>query len=274
MMEPWTTRTVRWMLAFGVVTGAHGAVIAAALHKPQVVVEEYETGGVFLVDLVAITSSPTEEREDVAVGRQSEERAAVMASAPQQQTTEQLPEPVPETPHAPEIPEPPPDDALAAIKPDLKNKEESKTEPTPAVEANQAPAIAPVEASEATTPPKIENAKEKADVPQGQNAGLSAKDQRALENWRRDLVVHLSRHKRYPSAARNRRLYGTVEVAFEIDRDGKVTLSKLQSSSGSQLLDEAALTMIVRANPMPAPPESVPGERIAFVLPVQFKLKD
>lgn len=89
--------------------------------------------------------------------------------------------------------------------------------------------------------------------------------------WQTRLMVHLEKHKRYPSQARGQQ--GTVYVRFTMDRQGRVVVSSLARSSGSPALDRAALDMLKRAQPLPAPPPEVTGEQIEITVPVEFFLR-
>jgi protein TonB len=48
-----------------------------------------------------------------------------------------------------------------------------------------------------------------------------------------------------------------VKVTFEIDRSGHLLSSAISQSSGDSAFDEAALAMLKRADPFPAPPTAV-----------------
>lgn len=85
--------------------------------------------------------------------------------------------------------------------------------------------------------------------------------------WKSRVVAHLERRKRYPASARARGEEGTVLVAFRIDGGGRVLSASLARSSGHRALDEAALAMVERASPVPAPPA---GTGTTLTAPVRF----
>ncbi|HSB79625.1 MAG TPA: energy transducer TonB [Candidatus Methylomirabilis sp.] len=58
--------------------------------------------------------------------------------------------------------------------------------------------------------------------------------------------------KTYPDAARRGGMEGTVEVRFQIDRDGQPEGLEIVRSSGHPELDEIAMQTIRRAGPYPA----------------------
>lgn len=73
-------------------------------------------------------------------------------------------------------------------------------------------------------------------------------------DYQRRLNELIARHSRYPPEARQRRLAGVAHLAFRIDRSGAVLDSWIEESSGSEILDSAALAALERAKPMPAIP--------------------
>lgn len=95
----------------------------------------------------------------------------------------------------------------------------------------------------------------------------------AIPNWHGALRAHLERHKRYPAAAQFRRQQGVPMVRFVMDRDGKVLSAQLEHSCGHSSLDQEALALLERAQPLPTPPPEIPGERIEMRVPVQFFLR-
>jgi periplasmic protein TonB len=82
----------------------------------------------------------------------------------------------------------------------------------------------------------------------------------------------LSRYKRYPEAAQQRKEEGGLVVSFTILHDGTVLDPQIERSSGFPLLDGAALQMLRDASPVPPLPPSFRGERVSIDLPVDFKI--
>lgn len=91
------------------------------------------------------------------------------------------------------------------------------------------------------------------------------------ERWNALLKSHLARHTQYPSESQRRREIGLPYVRIVIDAQGNVTSRRLARSSGYPTLDEAALDMIDRASPVPAPPPNYVGQ--PFDVPVNFNLR-
>lgn len=84
------------------------------------------------------------------------------------------------------------------------------------------------------------------------------------------LLAHLERNKRYPSAAQQRRQQGVPYLRFVMDRPGTVLSARLERGSGHALLDEAALALLYRAQPLPAMPATMPGDTLEVVVPIEF----
>jgi protein TonB len=95
----------------------------------------------------------------------------------------------------------------------------------------------------------------------------------AALNWQGLLLARLEQAKHYPMAAQERRQQGVVLLHFTMDRDGQVLTADIRKSSGYDLLDQEALALIRRAQPLPKPPPDVIGDPIALAVPVEFFLK-
>ncbi|MGI2150944.1 TonB family protein [Shewanella baltica] len=93
------------------------------------------------------------------------------------------------------------------------------------------------------------------------------------QDYTATLLAWLEQHKEYPRTARNRRQQGTVMLYFVLDRQGRVSASRIEQSSGYQTLDAEALKMLERAQPLPAIPDTMPNETLELVVPVQFFLR-
>lgn len=79
------------------------------------------------------------------------------------------------------------------------------------------------------------------------------------------LRAAIDARKRYPTLARRRGLCGTAIVTFTINADGTLGALAVARSSGSRLLDEAALAAVRDAAPFAA-------AGCSFSLPIQFRL--
>ena len=86
------------------------------------------------------------------------------------------------------------------------------------------------------------------------------------------LLAQLNRFKRYPLAARRAHIQGVVMLHFVMDAAGKVTAFNIAKSSGYAALDDEALALIQRAQPLPALPADYPTRTLDAVVPVEFSL--
>ncbi|MGI6855329.1 TonB family protein [Mesorhizobium sp. 1B3] len=91
--------------------------------------------------------------------------------------------------------------------------------------------------------------------------------------WQARVSAWLNRHKRYPSGPKRKGEEGTVQVAFTIDPSGRVTSSRVTRSSGNPEFDKAALDMLRRASPVPAPPPAIAKASMPISVPVVFNLR-
>jgi len=95
----------------------------------------------------------------------------------------------------------------------------------------------------------------------------------AVTSWNISIAKQIERHKGYPPSALGRRESGVARVAFAIDREGHVIDRRIIQSSGHAALDQEAIATLERAQPFPAPPEELAGERFEFTVPVNFTVK-
>jgi protein TonB len=92
-------------------------------------------------------------------------------------------------------------------------------------------------------------------------------------SWQTLLFKQLQRFKNYPSGARARNEQGVVILAFTVDRDGHVLARQIVTGSGYPDLDAEVLTMVERAQPLPAFPASMSQAQQDFSVPIRFSLR-
>ncbi|MFT3967795.1 MAG: energy transducer TonB [Sphingobium sp.] len=83
----------------------------------------------------------------------------------------------------------------------------------------------------------------------------------------------LDKVKRYPREASFRRQQGVPYIRFVMDRQGRLLSVRLERSCGFRSLDEEAVSLPRRAQPLPKPPEEVKGDTIELVVPVEFFMR-
>lgn len=268
---------LRWSLAITVVLGAHGVAgwmlvtwqrAEAAMGAPPAAV---------MIELAPLPVAPEAPAQDVAPGPEMVEAQPEPQPPPPEPVVEPPPvEPPPEPVVQPEpeikIPELPPlPDAAAVLAPPppppppARPKTAERKPPPKKVVERRKPINPEKPPAERTTaqPRALAPVAPTAAAP-AEGAATASAASRA--NWRGTLVAHLNRFKRFPGGANP----GTVQVAFSIDRAGRVLSARLVGASGDALLDEEAVAMIRRASPVPAPPEGLGGGSISLSVPVKF----
>jgi protein TonB len=171
------------------------------------------------------------------------------------------------------IPEPiPPSEEQASEKPESEVSEEIETE---VPEENSVPVkkeITPTEPEPAQQQESSVSAPEPVEVPEigeddSRNAGLIA-----LDDFSRQLAVHIAKYKKYPRIAQRRAWQGEVVLQVKLTGQGQLVSKILRKSSGFRILDQEGLAMIDRAIPFPTPP-SILGDRVFTILvPIKFTL--
>lgn len=252
---------LRWALSGAIVLALHGG-IAAAMVQWHDFVDAAEPAAAMVIDLAPFPVSAPAMPMDIAPGPEQIEAQAspeTPADTPEE-TREQLAETQDVTELQPEIaPAIAPDIAVAALppkpKPEAPKPPDSQTA-APVTTAPQAPPaeVAPVAAAPAQGRP-------------------NNNDSSAIPTWRIRVVGLLERNKRYPSSAQARHEQGTAQLAFSLDRRGRVTSSRILRSSGSAVLDHETLELVRRAQPFPPPPPELPGSEISLSVPIKFNIR-
>jgi protein TonB len=166
-----------------------------------------------------------------------------LAPGPEQQQSKAIQDVQPEqTPQEKIEPPPPVPDAEVKMPEEVKPAEKPKEEPTPPV-------------PETTSPPR----------PRPSAAQVAS--------WHRRIAQQVERHKGYPPSARKRHETGTAQLAFTLDRNGKVVTSRIVRTSGSAALDQETIDTVRRAQPYPAPPPNMPGDTFDFTVPIHFNIR-
>ena len=201
------------------------------------------------------------------------------------------PEPPPPAPPPPEVPTvgPPPPELLAPTPPVPADAvpppppPPPRAQPRPRIKTPERPIERPVERPLERPAARPQPAREAAapappvpapiQAPPEPAARPTAPQSDAVPSWRNELLGRLQRAKRYPDMARAHGDQGSVAVTFTMDRAGRVLSVTLARSSGSPLLDDEAVAMVHRAEPLPPVPNEIPGNTITFTIPVNFALR-
>jgi protein TonB len=123
----------------------------------------------------------------------------------------------------------------------------------------------------AATKPQTAQAREAA-TPQAP-ALSTPSNSNALPNWKSQVIGILERNKRYPSEAQARQERGTSNLAFSLNRQGRVTSAHIAGSSGSPTLDAETLSLVHRVQPFPPPPPEVAGAQISLLVAIRYNAR-
>lgn len=250
---------LRWVLCGATVVFLHGAVTAAMVNWNDD--DASEPTAAMVVDLSPFPTAPPESVTDLPPGP-----AQVEAEASPQTPVSEVKEQVEERPETAQSQELQPELA-PAVNPEVA-LDTSPPKPEQKIELQQENQVP---APETTAPPEMP-AVETAEVAAAQVQGPPTIDSsNAIPKWRNSVAALLERNKRYPADARNDR--GIAQIAFSIDRQGRVMSSRIVTTSGSPALDREALEMIKRSQPFPPPPATMQGTEVSLTVPVRFNLR-
>nr|WP_237180711.1 TonB family protein [Roseomonas haemaphysalidis] len=198
---------------------------------------------------------------DVAPAPPAETLRAVEPEPQQAVEPDTVPLEAVDIPPPPPAPPPPPVQARAPSPPPPR--------PTP---RREAPPVAtpPVAAPPSEAPPAQTTAAPAASAPAATPRRVPAAPPAA---YSQRIFGALVRAQRYPTRARLARIEGTPYVTFSFRRDGTVVGARLERSSGNADLDKEVVDLVLRASPLPRPPDDYPGEVISMTAPVNFTIR-
>lgn len=261
-----------WVGAAVFVCVVHAGMLWYAMTWVRTEVAGGEAPPAIMIELAPLAVAPEAAPQEVAPGPPVTE--AEPDPPPPDQQAEHIPvEDTPPPPPAPEpeirVPEAPVVPQAAAVVPPPPPPRREVERPRPPrppqrVERPRPPRPERPRVRQTTAPPAAQA--QRADTAAAAAAGAAA-SAAAQASWRGALMAHLNRHKRFPPGASQ----GVAQVAFTIDRAGRVLSSRLVRGSGDSALDNEAVAMMRRASPVPAPPQGVGGGgSITLAVPVRF----
>ncbi len=86
--------------------------------------------------------------------------------------------------------------------------------------------------------------------------------------WQAQVIAHIRRFQRFPQGAARP---GSVRVQVQINERGVVKCVSVTGSSGDPVLDRAAIDMVRRASPVPAPPVEVARPSMILNLTISYR---
>lgn len=145
---------------------------------------------------------------------------------------------------------------------DIVTSSEATTEaPVEIAEAKPVEEEKPVEMTAQAVAPMV------AAEQQSVGSKLSGADVTARRLYMGEIAKKLQRHKVNPRSAQT----GTVLLRFTVDPQGEIVSRTIVQSSGSKLLDDAALASLERSAPFPPPPgDAQAGGSLELQVPFHF----
>lgn len=258
-----------WLIAFIIAVAAHlaaGAAIwifdnasAPPVHSPRGV----------MVSLDALTIGNSEAQMAMP---QPVTPIQAPSSQPDSASMPQQPESVdaPSSPAAPAAAQPVAPEPVAPDNADAATQDSADGADIPvaqAVTVQSADTLQAVEQAPAVTARQPEVA-----TPADQGSGAHGLSDDPTVTYIAHIRSWLGQHKYYPQAARESGAEGTVRLYIVIDRGGHVLNVSVARSSGNTALDQAAMDMVKRAEPLPTMPDNLLRTRLAIILPVDYGL--
>lgn len=117
------------------------------------------------------------------------------------------------------------------------------------------------------------DAPEVAEKATAKSEGLTAEQTAEIVDWQKDVVLRISKARKYPALARKKKITGEVKVRFVIDRYGNILSRDIAESSGWPVLDQAALSVLDEVAKVPTPPGHLAGESFTMVVPLNYQFK-
>jgi protein TonB len=254
------------------VLAAHAGVALLLLHRHPILEQPAAVEDTVMLDLAPATAPPA---PSVAPSPPQPPAPPQPAPEPPQPAP---PEPAPEQPPAPE-PAPPPPPPPPAPEPAVTLPTPPPPRPMPKRPVLQRPRTP----NQVSKPPVQNSMPEQAAAPSTPNtapasaaptpAAPAAAQASAVPGWRSELIGRLQRAKQYPDTAREREEQGVAVVRFTMDRSGHILAASLVRSAGSSALDEEAVALLHRAEPLPPIPAELAANTITLTLPVTFSLR-
>ena len=260
-----------WGAAMTLAIGLHGAVALYFWWQPdsQLALPPAAAPQVFEINMVAAPESPS---SDLPIDQQQQQESS---PAPQQQSQVQQVEAAEEPL---ELASNDSDIVLQQRETEEQPEEQPTEEPqqqqpqTAQQQNNSGEATGEQRVEESTAPLAMEAPA--ADAPAAPQVGaLNERANEARMTWQSELQAHLERRKRYPRKARMRHQQGVPWVRFVMDREGNVLDATLHRASGYAALDREVVALVKRAQPLPPPPQDIPGDPLTMAVPVEFFIR-
>jgi protein TonB len=246
-------------------------------HGPALVISALVHLGLLALFMAGVAQLPSDTQKEtrLAVNLQMFQPPPPSLPEPEPEP-EAEPEPEPTPPVEPEpipapapVMEPPPEPVPAKVEPQPRPKPAPKPKPKPAPPPEPLPVTKPVEPV-LTPPPVPQPVVQSAPVEPAVDSGLI---RRIEEEYKASLRQAIEANKGYPRRAVRLRQEGEVVVGFTILRSGAIEGLRIVESSGSALLDKAALGAVEKTSGQLPFPEALTREQWAFTIPINYALR-
>ncbi|CAI0692453.1 transport protein TonB [Serratia proteamaculans] len=243
----------RWARGFLCAIAAHVALVLLFYWPPQTLPPMQLAPPAVMMSWAAQIEAP-DSPKPLPLGVQQAESSAAQPAEPQDQ---------------PDLPK-----LARAEKTKISVAEKKRTEHRPAQKAQPKPEEQVKEirhaAASSAAAPKALNITRQTAAPLNSD---SASNEQVKLSWESRVKGMLNRIKRYPPDAQRRRRTGMPQVSFSVDAQGRVFDLTLQAPSGTASLDREALSVVMRAQPLPPPPvEMLRQGNVQVTMPIDFNL--
>ena len=281
-----------WIVAALVVAALHVGLVAAYLLLKPVAegIAEAPVIDVAFVPAANTPSQPTPESQPAEPTPQVEQSDLPPTKDEPVVTHESVTEPESETvpparpvppPVALQVPPTPepaqPDQVTVMPPPPLKSAEWAPEAAKKLVPVPERPARKPISDEKAerekkhkTAPPKpAAQESGHAQLAMAPNSGADSEGSRTgRASWESQVAARIRSNATYPGGSRES---GTVRVGVTIDRNGRLVSRRLAGSSGSSVLDSAAMAIVERAQPYPHFLPGMNQAQIALTVPLHLR---
>ena len=94
-----------------------------------------------------------------------------------------------------------------------------------------------------------------------------------IADWRKKVSKRIAKKHIYPRSAISREIEGKARVRVTMLRTGEIAGFEIIQPSGESILDKAIPKMMGKLSPLPAPPDSMPDDKLVFVIPITWRLQ-
>jgi protein TonB len=285
-----------WTTAGLFVVTAHAGAVAYLLREPVVAMEDSGPPPAIMIELAPAPEAVVTEETDISTDQVDAEEVKTATSEPPPEPVEPppvqpLPEPIPEPEPevTEEVVEPPPvvepeplpepveeiDPVEELVMAQLENVEVPipmvrPPKPKPEIKKPVEPKKKVVKKQQAPAPTSEAARKAKAEVAQstrnaGQQAASGSGQRVSPQKWLSRVHAHILRRKKSILVNSD----ALVTIRFTFDGSGNILSVSARNSTGDAALNEAAISMVRRSSPIPAPPS---GQTFLDV-PIRFQAR-